>query len=252
MRFTATFIALTGLLTSFVSSAPLFKRAPANVIETCSVPGTFALTYDDGPNQYTWELIKYLNQQNITATFFINGNNGIDVATGSTNTSDGIKTYMDHIRFMHQSGHQVASHTYSHAHLDSSSPQQIQNEMNQLNDIIFRAINLRPRYMRPPYGENNNATRNELGNLNYQVIIWDIDPKDFEAISYQDKQATVTGVLAKEHSAPPTSSHIILMHDTHQQTVRELTPFVVREARAKGYRFTTVAGCLNDPNPYTN
>lgn len=91
-----------------------------------------------------------------------------NVATGSTNTSDGVKSYLDHIRFMHQSGHQVASHTFTHAHLDSSLPQVIDSEMNLVSDVIYSAINLRPKYMRPPYGENNAKTLEELGRLNYQ------------------------------------------------------------------------------------
>lgn len=77
MRLSTVFIAITGLLTTLVSSAPLIKRAPAPVHYNCTVPGTFALTFDDGPNIYTWELIKYLNSQKIKATFFINGNNGM-------------------------------------------------------------------------------------------------------------------------------------------------------------------------------
>ncbi|KAI9302399.1 hypothetical protein BJ944DRAFT_251537 [Cunninghamella echinulata] len=252
MHLTTVILIFTSFLTNLVSAIPLTKRAPATVIESCSVPGTFALSFDDGPNAYTWELIKYLNQENIKATFFINGNNTVDVSTGSTNTPDGVKTYLDHIRLMHEHGHQVASHTNHHVHLDASSPETIRLEMNQVSDIIYSAIQLRPRYMRPPYGERNDNTLAVLGELKYQVITWDVDPNDYnQTIPYETKQSTVSTSLDQEQNTPPTSSHIILMHDIHQQTVQELTPFVIEKVRTKGYKFTTVAECLNDSNPYT-
>lgn len=62
-------------LIALASAAPLMRRAPATVHTKCTVPGTFALSFDDGPYNQTWDLIKTLNQENIKATFFINGNN---------------------------------------------------------------------------------------------------------------------------------------------------------------------------------
>ncbi|CAO3639324.1 unnamed protein product [Cunninghamella blakesleeana] len=175
-----------------------------------------------------------------------------DVAKGSTSTSDGVKTYLEHLQFMHNSGHQIASHTFTHAHLDSLSSENIKYEMNNVSDIIYQAIGVRPKYMRIPFGENGSNTLNTLSELNYQVISWNMDPKDYEPEkSLEAKKTDVLNILNQNNTKPASNSYIILMHDTHEQTVKELAPFVVKQAHDKGYKFTTVAECLNDKNPYT-
>lgn len=58
--------------------APLEKRATsAKLISTCTVPGTIALTFDDGPYEYTWALAETLKAEGVVATFFMNGNNWV-------------------------------------------------------------------------------------------------------------------------------------------------------------------------------
>jgi hypothetical protein len=48
-----------------------------NTYTHCNRPGVFALTFDDGPDKYSWGLAKTLQEQGIKATFFINGNNSV-------------------------------------------------------------------------------------------------------------------------------------------------------------------------------
>lgn len=49
------------------------------VFEHCNRPGVFALTFDDGPDKYSWGLAKTLKDQGIKATFFLNGENSVYV-----------------------------------------------------------------------------------------------------------------------------------------------------------------------------
>ncbi|KAI8332670.1 hypothetical protein BC941DRAFT_436289 [Chlamydoabsidia padenii] len=244
------FLTLAIVLFTLSSAAPLMRRAPAVVHTRCTVPGTFALTFDDGPFNQTWDLIKMLNQQNIKATFFINGHNFGNIQTDSVATSDGVKSYLDHLVFMHQSGHQIASHTYEHRVLTGLPETEIVRQMNALSDIIFQTIHVRPRYMRPPTGAYDASVLAVLGNLGYEVAMWDIDPKDFESYNLQSKEAVFTGFLNQEIHNPPTSAHLSLMHDVHPQTTPYLVPWVIQHVQAKNYRFATVAECLNDPRPY--
>lgn len=76
---TSFLITLAAVATA-VSAAPtpLEKRATsAKLIETCTVPGTIALTFDDGPYEYTWALAETLKKNGVTATFFMNGQNWV-------------------------------------------------------------------------------------------------------------------------------------------------------------------------------
>ena len=71
------------------------------VITHCTVPGTIALTFDDGPFIYTAQLLDTLAAHGALATFFLNG-----VNKGST---DG---FADVVVRAHAEGHQLGSHTY--------------------------------------------------------------------------------------------------------------------------------------------
>lgn len=73
---------VVSLLSAFAYASPLetiSKRQSAvpygTIITSCTVPGTFALTFDDGPYIYTDELLDLLASNGVKATFFINGQN---------------------------------------------------------------------------------------------------------------------------------------------------------------------------------
>jgi peptidoglycan/xylan/chitin deacetylase (PgdA/CDA1 family) len=74
-----------------------------SVITSCTVPGTVALTFDDGPFIYTNDLLDKLAAVGFKASFFQNGQNW-----------DNIYNYNATIQRMITDGHQVCSHTYVH------------------------------------------------------------------------------------------------------------------------------------------
>lgn len=86
-------------------------------IYDCNVAGQAALTYDDGPYIYTAELLDLLKEYNAKATFFITG---INLGKGSIDSE--ATGYPALIRRMAAEGHQIASHTWSHADLSTVSP----------------------------------------------------------------------------------------------------------------------------------
>jgi peptidoglycan/xylan/chitin deacetylase (PgdA/CDA1 family) len=70
------------------------------ILTHCSVPGTIALTFDDGPYIYTAQILDTLAQHGARATFFLNGRN-----------KGRIDQFPDLVRRTHQEGHQLGSHT---------------------------------------------------------------------------------------------------------------------------------------------
>lgn len=69
-------------------------------ILSCTVPGEVALTFDDGPADYTIEVLDKLAAAGLKATFFLNGQNW-----GS------IDDHVGAVQRMISDGHQVGSHT---------------------------------------------------------------------------------------------------------------------------------------------
>ncbi|KAI7872566.1 hypothetical protein BDF14DRAFT_1754730 [Spinellus fusiger] len=230
-------------LIAAVAAAPIQKRSAAPVYTKCTVPGTFALTFDDGPYQFSWDLAKSLHAQGISATFFVNGKNWIDVTTDSVETSDGTKSYLQVLQNFIALGHEVASHTYEHKQLGGLSSEEVSYQMNTNADIIQQAIGKRPALMRPPAGDYDSNTLQVLGNLGYSVIMWDIDSLDWVTHSLASEQDNFSSVLGGE-SGTPSGGHIALEHEVYQQTVTELVPWAIEYVNSKQYRFTTVSECL--------
>lgn len=133
----------------------------------CTVPGTVALTYDDGPYLYTDELLDVLKANDAKATFFVTGNNygkrGID------NTST---PYPDVVRRMYNEGHQIGSHTWSHQDLDTITHDERMDQMIK-NEMAFRNIlGLFPTYMRPPFDscKEDTGCRDDMSALGYHIV----------------------------------------------------------------------------------
>ena len=84
--------------------APAAAAVPVGTIITrCTVGGTVALTFDDGPYIYTSQILDILRRNAVPATFFVNGANWQSI---ETEASRGL------IRRMNNEGHQIGSHTY--------------------------------------------------------------------------------------------------------------------------------------------
>jgi peptidoglycan/xylan/chitin deacetylase (PgdA/CDA1 family) len=58
---------------TFLASSSLVSAQ--GMINNCNEPGYVAITYDDGPNVYTSDLVQLLNDNDVKATFFVNGDN---------------------------------------------------------------------------------------------------------------------------------------------------------------------------------
>lgn len=71
------FILLASLVAIVLASPIKKKTVSAKIYSTCTVPGTMALTFDDGPYEYTWALADTLKSEGVTATFFMNGANWV-------------------------------------------------------------------------------------------------------------------------------------------------------------------------------
>ncbi|KAF9912476.1 hypothetical protein EC991_010563 [Linnemannia zychae] len=90
----------------------LNKRAAATVILTCTVANSFAVTFDDGPGTFTNDLLDYLAIKKLKVTFFVNGFNYNDIKDPAIAAT---------VKRAYAEGHQIGSHTWSHADLASAA-----------------------------------------------------------------------------------------------------------------------------------
>ncbi|OAD66931.1 carbohydrate esterase family 4 protein, partial [Phycomyces blakesleeanus NRRL 1555(-)] len=130
----------------------------------CPSAHHWALTFDDGPSNYTSELLDILDEYRIKATFCVLGSN--------------VKRYPQVLQRIFQSGHQIASHTYSHPHLMSLTNEEIIYEIKATEEAIRDAIGIKPKYIRPPFGEADDRVKGLLRTMGYRVLMWNVDPTD--------------------------------------------------------------------------
>ncbi|KAK3299430.1 carbohydrate esterase family 4 protein [Chaetomium fimeti] len=225
------------LLASGAVAAPapnpleLMKRAPSPgvVIQKCSNPGMLALAYDDGPYQYTSQLVDILDAADAKATFFWTG------------TLYGcIYNQAAAVKKTFASGHQIASHTWTHGHMGSMGASQIRTEMTKLEDAMVNLIGKKPAYIRPPYLDTGGQFLPTMQSMGYKVITNDVDSGDWNNQSPQQSQQ------AFQRAGAGGNGHISLMHETYAGTVNTLTPWLINWAKQNNLKLVTVAECLGD------
>lgn len=202
-----------------------------DIIDCSGTVGEVALTFDDGPSIYTNELLDLLASYNVKATFFVTGNNN---GKGPIDTT---AAWTAVIQRMITDGHQVASHTWSHANLSSLSTTDQQVEMVK-NEMALRNIMGKiPTYMRPPYSECNNDCHTTMSKLGYHVVYFDLDTQDYinyTPDTYSLSQAIVHQALS---SVDPTSNNwLSIEHDIVEQSVKNLTGYYLDQMVTYGWK----------------
>ncbi|KAI7862488.1 hypothetical protein BDF14DRAFT_1974347 [Spinellus fusiger] len=216
--------------------------SPDNVYG-CPDSNQWALTFDDGPSNYTDELLDILDEYHIKATFCVLGTN--------------VKKHPDVIQRIYDSGHQIASHTYSHPHLMSLTNEEIIYEVKATEEAIRDIIGVTPKYIRPPFGEADDRVKGLLKAMGYKILMWNVDPTDYDVYMMPDVDSRIQGAFKKAASGTDTGLNanedpgfISLQHDLYQQSIEQV-PNIIEYLQGKGFILTTPASCTGDDEPHS-
>ncbi len=174
-----------------------------------------ALTFDDGPSEYTMEILKCLKLNNSKGTFFELGIH--------------MNKFKEVTKRLYDSGMEVGNHTYSHKYLTKLKLSRALNEINSTSILYNQITGDNMHLMRVPYGSINSTIRQ---NAPFPIIAWNIDTKDW---LYRDAEVSAPIVLDYVKDGD-----IILMHDIYNSSV-ELAKIIVPELKARGYELVTVS-----------
>ena len=143
---------------------PRFGKVPYGVdITQCTVQGKVALTFDDGPSEFTSRILDTLDANDVKATFFVVGANG-----DTEGLAGGL--YVGDVKRMVAEGHQVGSHSWSHQDLEQISPDARASEILKNEDIFVKTLGFFPTYFRPPYTDCAGGCLGALGQYAYHVV----------------------------------------------------------------------------------
>lgn len=194
----------------------LVRRGP-------NAPKRLALTFDDGPNEATPELLRVLDELDVPATFFLMG----DLLERSQIRA------ADYLA----KGHQVASHGYDHQRFPSLSFAALRNQL-EMTDVELGAQPTGRPWVRPPYGAIDARTLANLARLGVTVALWSVDSLDYETDdpSQLVARCTADGIGAGD---------VFLLHEGLAHT-RAALPEIVAYWRARGFTFVTMADLVGE------
>lgn len=210
----------------------------------CVTPKTVALTFDDGPYHYTADLLDLLNAFDAKATFFVTGIN-----SNKGPIDDPSYPWLHMIQQIHYSGHQIASHTWSHQNLDLIKPDQRRDQIIKIEMALRNILGGFPTYMRPPYSSCSvdSGCVNDMAQLGYHVVYFDVDTNDYNNATPDRAQLSkdIFDNAMAQHE-PTGRPLLVIAHDVHEQTVYNLTAHMLRRLFAADYRAVTLGECLGD------
>lgn len=180
-----------------------------------------ALTFDDGPSEYTPEILDILKEKDATATFFNLGNSAAK--------------YPEYCRDIVEAGCELASHTNAHQNLPTLDRDSLRAEITSAADTLEQASGERPQMIRAPYGAFTEVEWGRAGDLISANVLWNIDTLDWER---PGADAIVSAVLDGARNGA-----IVLMHDgggNREQDIEAL-PKIIDGLRERGYTLVTVS-----------
>jgi peptidoglycan/xylan/chitin deacetylase (PgdA/CDA1 family) len=187
-----------------------------------------ALTFDDGPDpNITPQILKILEQHNLTGTFFIIGKKA--------------DTHPELLKEIHQKGHIIGNHSFSHSpYLPFFSTNKLKADIQHCSDIIKTLTGSETQLFRPPFGVTNPRYAKMLKQLELQSIGWNI--RSLDTIFKSPKQ------LFKRITKKIEKGSILLFHDTQQVTLQTL-PELIRYCEEEGIKILPLDKLINK-QPY--
>lgn len=165
-----------------------------------------ALTFDDGPTEFTPQFLDLLKENNVKATFFCIGRQ--------------IEKYPETFQRIIAEGHTVGNHTYSHANNTGFlSTSKMMEEIEKCDEVMEKIGNIKTNLYRPPFGVTNPSIAKAIKKTNKISIGWNV--RSLDTITENEKKIyrKVTKNLKK--------GSIILLHDTSEKTHQVLVDLLL-------------------------
>jgi len=194
-------------------------------ITACPDKMTWGVSFDDGPSPYTQTLLKYLDEKDLSATFFVVGSRVI--------------SYPQILVEEYMSGHEISVHTWSHRPLTSLTNEQIVGELGWTRKAIKAVLGVTPTTMRPPYGDIDDRVRAISLAMGMVPIIWTsapasgpFDTNDWRVagglVTGEQSFATFQSILG--NASTLNTGFIVLQHDLYEITVDMATGYTLNAA----------------------
>jgi peptidoglycan/xylan/chitin deacetylase (PgdA/CDA1 family) len=182
------------------------------------------LTFDDGPNPETTELIlEELEKLSLHAVFFCVGEN--------------IERYPDLAKKILSCGHEIGNHTFKHSRLNILDEKELIYSIQAVQKICMKKLNYRIKYFRPPHGRFTTKTKKILRKNDLLNVMWSLLTYD-----YKNDLNIVKFAVSKYLS----KNSIIVLHDSKKSKpiIKDVINLIVEQAENKKFKIGKPSECL--------
>lgn len=187
--------------------------------------GKILLTFDDGPNPGTTEVIlKKLSDEKIKALFFCVGDN--------------VQKYPELVKQIKAGGHTFGNHTFNHKILNQISDEEKDFQISSVNKIFKEQFDIKLKYFRPSHGRFQLSTSSLMKKHNLKNVMWSLLTYD-----YKNDLSIVKFAIEKYL----THNSIIVLHDSNKSKniILDSISIIADEVRKRNYQFGDADECLN-------
>jgi peptidoglycan/xylan/chitin deacetylase (PgdA/CDA1 family) len=203
----------------YISKSRTFQFFGTIISEASTTDKVVALTFDDGPTEYTVSILDTLRAYHVHATFFLTGQE--------------MEAHLALAKAIAADGHSIGNHSYSHQRMLLKSPAFIEHEVETTDSLIRSTGFQQMIYFRPPYCKKLFYQPYYLSKTNRTTVTWNIEPDS-------DNETRETILKDVQQHIKPGS--IILLHAMYKnrEATRQALPLIIQWLQASGYRFVTV------------
>ena len=180
---------------------------PVGSVRGARATDAVALTFDDGPSDWTEPILDALRRAGATATFFV--------------LVDRAEARPDTIRRILADGHEIGLHGTDHERLTAMPSGQVHAHLAEGKRRLERCTGSPVRLFRPPFGSQSPRTFVAARRCRLDVVVWTADADD-----WIDHEPAEVADLALDRLRP---GGILLLHDGFAGDSR--TPSLLPEPR---------------------
>lgn len=180
-------------------------------------PQYVALTFDDGPSgRFTRRLLAGLEERQVQATFLLCGYR--------------LEIYPHLAQQIHDAGHEIGLHGYSHKDMTSLSKKQLQKEIDDTCALLPNGCEAV--FLRPPGGSSAAQVTQVAAQNHLALLMWSVDPRDW---AVHDAAAVEAAVISQVQDGD-----VILLHDLSDSSV-DAALSIIDRLQHEGFQFVTVS-----------
>jgi len=154
-------------LKKYLYNPPKIVKKVFNNFHWDSINEEILITFDDGPNPNTTELIlRELENQKINAVFFCVGEN--------------LEKYPSLAKEIISSGHLIGNHTHQHRKITTQSNPEIIESIVKVQKFADEYLNYKIQYFRPPHGRFNLGLNKLLAKEYLINVMWSLLTYDYK------------------------------------------------------------------------